>query len=239
VHLIGIVQIIIQVYFAVHAARTGRYWWIFIILFFPIIGSLIYFFVEYLPELQIAAKLKNPRNVNPAKQIKQLQQELEITDSIKNRMDLAEAYFHAGEYQASIDLLEKSLVGVNAKDPHILEGLCFSCFHNRNFEKTKKYLSELEEATDGKLANNLRLMRARTHEALGKEEAALKEYQSIINICTGEEARCRYALLLKKLGQRERARELFEEIIKNAKLYPRQYSKFQSEWVNIAKEQIK
>ncbi len=37
-HILGIAEIIIQVYFAIHAGRTGRYWWIFIILFFPLVG---------------------------------------------------------------------------------------------------------------------------------------------------------------------------------------------------------
>ncbi|PLY05430.1 MAG: hypothetical protein C0622_01700 [Desulfuromonas sp.] len=64
--LIGIIELIAQIYFAVHAGRTGRYWWIFIIIFFPLIGSVVYFFVEYLPELNTMSKVKKSRR--PKKQ---------------------------------------------------------------------------------------------------------------------------------------------------------------------------
>ncbi|MCJ7772769.1 MAG: hypothetical protein MUP22_06500, partial [Desulfobacterales bacterium] len=100
-HVLGILGIIIQIYFAIHAGRTGRYWWIFIIIFFPLVGSLIYFFVEYLPEKQMTAKVKRPVNGYQSKSIRHLKQELEITDSVKNRMNLAKAYFHAGQYSKS------------------------------------------------------------------------------------------------------------------------------------------
>ncbi|MBW1849423.1 MAG: hypothetical protein JRJ27_20385, partial [Deltaproteobacteria bacterium] len=108
-HILSILSIIIQVFFAIHAGKTGRYWWIFIILIFPFVGSLIYFFVEYLPEKQMTAKAKRPGSAYPSKSIRQLKQDLEITDSVKNRMNLAKAYFQAGKYPESIELLEKSL----------------------------------------------------------------------------------------------------------------------------------
>ncbi|MDH3973484.1 MAG: hypothetical protein OEV42_04305 [Deltaproteobacteria bacterium] len=238
-HLLGIIEIIIQIYFAVHAGRTGRYGWIFLILFFPLIGSLIYFFIEYLPEMQMEAKIKKSRNQSPRKNISQLKRELELTDCIKNRINLAEAYYHEGQYEASIDLLEKSLTGANAKDPHILEGLSFSHYKKEDYAKAKEYLSLLKENTEGKLASNLRLMKAKTHEALGEAEKALEEYKAIANSYESEEARCRYALLLKKCGQHDSAKEQFEEILKNAKLYPKQYKKFQGKWVAIAREEVR
>ncbi len=38
---------------AVHVARTGRpLTWIFIILFFPVAGGLVYLFAEIIPELE-------------------------------------------------------------------------------------------------------------------------------------------------------------------------------------------
>lgn len=235
--LLGIIEIVIQVYFAVHAAKTGRYGWIFIILFFPLVGSLIYFFVEYLPEMRIESRVKTGRNVSTKKRFAELQREVEITDSIKNRINLAEAYFQNGMYQESINLLEKSLVGTYANDPYILEGLCHAYFKNGNYEKTKEYLSIYENISEGKLNNNIRLMKAKTFEALGQDKEALEEYKAIVNLYAGEEARCCYALLLKKNGGKHAARELFGEILKNAKLYLKHYKKYQSEWVAIAKEE--
>ena len=84
----------------------------------------------------------------------------------------------------------------------------------------------------------MRLIRAKAYEAKGDFEVAMREYKAIANICTGEEARCRYAILLKRQGHIEKAKEVFGTILKNAKLYPRQYAKFEKEWVKIAKSEL-
>jgi len=237
-HILGIIEIIIKIYFAVHAGRTGRYWWIFIILIFPFVGSLIYFFVEYLPEKQTATKAKRSGNAHASKSIRQLKQELEITDSVKNRMNLAKAYFQAGQYSTSIELLEKSLDGVHSDDINIIEGLCHSYFYNGDFDKLFEFLQKYKELNKNGLPNKLKLLKARAHEETGDPETALKEYEAIADIYSGEEARCRYALLLKKQGHIEKANEIFGSILKNAKLFSKQYSKFEKEWVKIAKAEI-
>lgn len=213
-HFLGIIGIIIQVYFAVHAGRTGRYWWIFIILFFPLLGSVIYFFVEYLPELQQESRIKKSVNRNSTKSIKQLKRELELTDSIQNRINLAEAFFREEQYQEAIELLEKCRAGIYLQDSHILEGLSLSYYYVGKIDEALVRLSELEDAENGKLPNNLKLLRAKIFETLGEDHRALEEYASIVTSYPGEEARCRYAVLLKKRGDLVQARELFEEILK-------------------------
>ncbi len=77
--LLGVFQLFFQVFFAVHAIRTGRpYYWIFIIIFFPGIGSLIYFFAEFLSDIQGNRKIKNLKSgivntVNSGKKLKLLE----------------------------------------------------------------------------------------------------------------------------------------------------------------------
>ena len=237
--IIGVLDLILQVYFAVHAGRTGRYWWIFIILFFPLVGWVIYFFVEYLPENRTSSKIVRSRAPNLPGNIKQLQRELEMTDSPKSRMNLAEAYFHAGQYQKSIDLLEGSLTGIHENDLNILEGLCHSHFRNGAYDKALEYLDRYERANEGSLKSNLRLLKAKAYEAKGDLQKAMAEYEAIVSICTGEEARCRYAVLLKKQGYFEKAKEMFGIILKNAKLYPKQYATYEKEWVKIAKFEMR
>jgi hypothetical protein len=54
----------------------------------------------------------------------------------------------------------------------------------------------------------------------------------------GEEARCRFALLLKDLGQTERAQALFQEIVKSVRGAPGYYRSRQREWYRIARQQL-
>lgn len=50
-YLYGIGSIILQIILAVHVVRTRRpFIWIFVILIFPLVGSLVYIIAELIPE---------------------------------------------------------------------------------------------------------------------------------------------------------------------------------------------
>jgi hypothetical protein len=50
-YLIAIGTILLQIVLAVHVVRTRRpFIWIFILLFFPLLGSVIYIIAELIPE---------------------------------------------------------------------------------------------------------------------------------------------------------------------------------------------
>ncbi|HEW98725.1 MAG: hypothetical protein DRR16_06130 [Candidatus Parabeggiatoa sp. nov. 3] len=48
-----ILSLLIQIAFAIHVVKTGRdRMWLWIILIFSVLGCVVYFFAEILPELQ-------------------------------------------------------------------------------------------------------------------------------------------------------------------------------------------
>ena len=56
--ILALAVIGLQIFMAVHVIRNGKTcWWISLILFFPLIGSLVYFFVEVMPTLQTSPKV--------------------------------------------------------------------------------------------------------------------------------------------------------------------------------------
>ncbi|WP_028581352.1 tetratricopeptide repeat protein [Desulfogranum japonicum] len=237
-HILGVFELIIQIYFAVHAGRTGRYGWIFLIIFFPLVGSIVYFFVEYLPEAQQSAKIQKVRYASPRKRIKQLQRNLDIADTIQNKINLAGAYFENQQYHESISLLEECRVGAHKNDQYILEGLFYSHLYLNQNEKASGYLNEIIKVSGNKLSKDLQFAKAKLLENTGNIVGALAAYEAFID-AADEEAKCRYAVLLKKQGQNEKAKSIFEEILKNARLYPKQYKKFHKKWVDIASREVK
>jgi len=73
---------------------------------------------------------------------------------------------------------------------------------------------------------------------MGRTGDALRQYESVVPRYPGEEARCRFAVLLKTLGQTERAQALFQEIVKSVRSAPGYYRSRQNEWYRIAREQL-
>lgn len=243
--LLGVLSLLFQVYFVVHALKTGRdRFWVYIIIIFPGVGCLVYFFVEFLPELQHnpAARKAGSKIVNiadPGRELRRLKEQLEISDSIKNRKLLAEGYINAGFFDEAISLYKSCLEGLYENDPYIWEGLSCAYFFKGNFEEAKKYLYKLKEMRGENQSQEFDLLLARTLEESGDTDGALKEYDLLVKRFSGEEARCRYALLLKKLGKPGDAEHIFREIVKNARLSPKYYKKVQKKWIAIAKKELK
>ncbi|VFQ42798.1 PLDc N-terminal domain-containing protein [Desulfoluna butyratoxydans] len=162
--VMGVVEILIQIYLGVHAGKSGRYGWIFIILFFPVIGSLIYFFVEYLPEIQMKRNIIKAKKPKKLPGINELKRQLELTDNVNNRLALARAYFQTGQFEASIELLKESLKGVYARDLHIIEGLCYSYFHNNDHANAMTFIHKYRTINNGTLPENLQNLQEKLRE---------------------------------------------------------------------------
>lgn len=240
--LLGLLSLLIQVYFAIHAYNTGRQGWIYIIILFPGVGSLIYFLAEFLPDfVKSHTGRQAAKNfwgiVDPGRELRYLRNQAEMADSVKNRKALAEGCISAGLFEEAISLYQSCLEGMYADDPSIQEGLCLAYFLKGDFDTAKENLFKLKEMQEDNQSSEFDLLLARTFEESGETDRALQEYSALIGKYSGEEARCRYALLLKKSGQIQEANGIFNEILKNARLSPKYYKKTQKKWISIAKKE--
>jgi hypothetical protein len=243
-YILGFLIIAVQVICAVHALRTGRaYVWLWIILFFPFLGCLIYFIVEVLPGLQHSSTIKRVGSdlvtiVDPGRSLRQLEEQLEITDTVKNRQMLARGYLKAGRHGEAIELYQRCLSGPFKDDAALALELAYAYFLNGSYDEAAARLEALGEDKLGIRSRERNLLYARTLEQLGDIEEALQVYETVVKQASGEEARCRYAMLLERSGQPEKAREVYYEIVTRARRSPRYYRRQQKQWIDIARHNL-
>lgn len=241
--VLALLGILVQIYFAVHVVRTGRdRYWLWIIIIFPGIGSLIYFLSEFIPDLQRNYKVQKYKSgigkvLNPGKRLRLLVDEVELAPSVENKKLLAEEYVNQGMFDQAISLYLDCMQGIYEEDITMLEGVCCAYFFKKDLLNSEKYLTKLLGLRPGKKNDEFDLMYARTLEESGKVDKARQVYSELVTPFSGEEARCRYALLLKKEGKIKEADELFSLILKNSRLSPRFYVKAQKKWINIARSE--
>jgi len=90
-------HILIALFFAVHAVRTGRpIYWLFILFSFPLLGSLVYFLVEFLPETRLnrdvgMAARTIAKSLNPGRELREARRAFDLSPTVQNRMRLAHA----------------------------------------------------------------------------------------------------------------------------------------------------
>src|SRR3989339_195906 len=70
-------------------------------------------------------------------------------------------------------------------------------------------------------------------EALGIYEKLAEQYGE------GEEPRCRLALLLEKMGQKDRAILIYKDIVKRSKKFFPNYRRTEKEWINTSRMNLK
>ncbi len=243
--VLAVFEILIKIFFAVHVVRTGRdRYWLWVIILFPGIGPLVYFIAEYVPDLQRNYKVQKfksgvVKKVNPTKRLRYLEDQVELTPSVKNKKLLADEYVNRGMFDKAISIYRDCMQGIYAKDLSMIEGLCCAYFFKKDLSNAKKYLTELMDLRPKKQNDEFDLLYARTLEEEGDTDGALEIYSELEKFFSGEEARCRYALLLKKEGRTEEADKLFKMILTNARLSPKFYVKAQKQWINIARAEKK
>lgn len=228
----------LQIACAVHVFKTGRdFWWFWIILFFPLIGSIIYLVVEVYPEAK-RGRAGIPRPESPRKAIRRLKEELEDTDTVENRLRLADACLEAGMHAEALSAFQPCCQGIYKDDQRVLFGLARAHFHNGDFGGAGKMLGELDRIGARDNLHERRLLAARILEQTGRTDEALKEYEALARVYPGEEASCRYALLLEKTGRGDQASAVFREIIAPARRSEKFFRKKQKEWITTARKRL-
>jgi len=240
----GLVLLIAQIACAIHAGRTGRpFYWLYIIIFIPMFGMLAYLAIEILPELVRGRTARRAavgvgRALDPGRDMREAERRLAITPTAENKAALAEAYLAAGRAAEAIALFRDTLVGVHATDPSLMLGLASVYFAERRFAEVVEMLDALKAANPEYHSPEGHLIYARSLEEQGKIEAALHEYTALERYYPGQEARCRYALLLDKTGEHREAQRLFREICQAIEMGPRHQRREQREWYDIARRAV-
>ena len=239
--LIAGIVVFIQFCFAFHVLKTGRpYWWIFIIMSFPAMGCVIYYFVEIFPgsrEHRSAHKTarKIAKALQPDADLKRRAEELEICGSVDNRISLAEECINHCMYDEAEKLYESCLCGAFQSDGTILYGLARAAVENKNWDKAINTIARLKESAPKQRPLDVRLLEARIFEGQGQNDAALSVYQELVPVFVGLEARFRYGSFLSRINQQESALQVFNEIFKNAKRYSSSLEDAQY-WANSARQ---
>lgn len=233
----------IELICVIHAVRNGKVWpWIYVIVFLPVVGSVAYIAVEMAPAMmggRTARKFgSNVRDLaDPHRGLRERLREVEMVGSVDAKRALAEEYMRRNAPAEAVSLYTSALQGQFAHDPALLFGLARAQFQAGDAAGTQASLDALQAADPAFVSADAHLLYARALEAQGKLDEARNEYQKLARYYPGEEARCRHAMLLEKMGAN--ARPIYEEIQRSLDGAPRHYRKAQREWGDIARAALK
>ena len=100
-------HVLVAIFFAIHAVRSGReLYWLFILFMFPLLGSVVYFAVVFLPDARLQRGVRRAgavidRAVQPGRPVREARAAYDLTPTAANRLRLAQALLDARRRRAA------------------------------------------------------------------------------------------------------------------------------------------
>jgi hypothetical protein len=234
----------LQLLCVAHVMRTGRpCQWLFIIMALPLVGCLAYLFVEILPEVRHSRAARQAVRdigavIDPERDLREKAERLAAADTVENRAALADECLRSGRAADAKRLFESCLTGVHATDHALMLGLARAQFALEDYKGTCATLDRLRAAHPDLDSPEGHLLYARSQEQQGELEQALIEYAALAAYYPGEEARCRLALLMQKIGRVAEARILFEQVVRSVERASKLYWRAERDWYEVARRNL-
>jgi hypothetical protein len=242
--LIGLLHLMIAVGFAVHAMKTGRpQFWMYVLLFVPLVGSLAYVMFELVPELASTRRARRVTGgiseiIDPDREWRRRHEAASRTDSVDTKLALGEECERKGMWAEAVKLYETAAQGVFADDTALLFGLARAQLGAGDARAAEDTLDRLRAAHPSIQHQEAHLLYTRALEAQGRMAEAKQEYDALCGYYAGFEARTRYALMLLRNGEPSRARALFEDVVKAGNARSIQVLENDREWLKVAKANL-
>lgn len=207
------ITIALQVFCVYHLFKNrNEYYWIFLIIFLPVIGCIIYLITQVYNKRD-AEKVTNEivSIINPTKRIKDLEKKLQFSDTYKNRVDLADAYYEIKDYQNAIKQYESAIASDNQNDFYVIKNLIASYYKTEGFNQVVNYSEKIKNQTEF-TKSHTQFLYGLALEKLGKDEEAEEQLKAIDIRYSNYDERLVLAKFLMSKNKDEEAKELLNEI---------------------------
>lgn len=215
------VHVLIAIFFAIHALRSGReLYWLFILFMFPLLGSIVYAAVVWLPEMRNSRGTQRivrgiRQSLNPGAELREAQAEFDLSSTVGNRLRLADALVGHGRAADAIAMYRDCLRGVYHDDPQIEVKLARALLESGDAAAARATLDALIVREPDFKSPEGHLLYARAVAACGDHERAKVEFDALMKYASGLEVPAYYAEALAGWGDTDAARALCEDALKH------------------------
>jgi len=193
--------------------RNAEQKWYWIIIFFSILGCIFYLFETFYSKQNVADVKEEFKNVvNSGRKLEKLEKEAHYSNSILNRINLADAYVEYERYDEARELYESCLKGFNSNDPDIISKLVSVNYLLKNYEAA---------VLRGQSIENDKSFSASTHKIdyaislhqLGQTAKSKEVFEDMDHRYSNYPHRIAYIKFLRDIGETEKAAQKREVLL--------------------------
>lgn len=234
------IVIALQIICILHALKRGNRDWLYLLIFLPLVGAIIYIIREVIPGMCTTPIPDNvQRSFLPNSRIRQLEHQLKIADTDTNRLHLAAEYARQGQYSKAIELTNACLVGIYATHPGMMLDLARYSFYNEQYTESLDWFNKVI-ALKGKGLDKPEdeLLYARALQHHGEKDKAEEEFKRLIRVHHSMEARYYYGMFLKEKGLTAEAKEQFRAVLEEKDLHPKHVRRLNAKWIMASRKAL-
>lgn len=232
--------IILQAVCVFHCIRKGnQQQWIWLIVFLPIVGCVVYFFSEILTRQQVSSVSTGLSGViKPAGSIRKLEENLRFSDTFNNQIALADAYQQKKRFQEAIQLYERGLTGAFEENEYGISRLMAARFAEQNYQEVVKLAARIQHQPQFPRSGS-HIQYAISLGKTGHPDEAEKEFRTLNGRFSNYEARYYYSLFLQQQNRTEDARKLLTDLLAEVKQLSGRERRYNREWIGKSRETLK
>ena len=197
--------------YQIYTKRHEPYWYL-IVFFLPLIGSLIFLYATIFRRVtveDVTTTIKDAFSEDP--ELDKLKKELSFADTMKNRLNLANAFLARGKGQWAEQEYKSCLVGAYSDDPSILIKL-LQALHIQDKHKEAVDVG-VQLTTDPLFKKSVeRIYYALSLGRLGRDKEAIKEFDAMNTRYSNYEHRLAYVQFLKSINDTTGAKSLLSSL---------------------------
>lgn len=230
-------HVVIALFFAVHAVRSGQdRYWLFILFAFPLLGSVVYALAIWLPEWRYSHMGRQvvrgvQRTLDPTRELREAQDAFDMTATTGNRLRLADAMVEAGRAADALPHYQAALRGIHADDAELHVRFARARLEAGQPAQARELLDELIGKRPDFRSPTGHLIYARAVAAEGLRDKARHEFDTLVGYFNGFEAHAHYAEVLDSWGEHDAAVRLRDESLQRARRLPAHSRRMNREWL--------
>lgn len=208
----------IALFFAIHAVRTRRQtYWLFVLFSFPILGSIVYFVAEYLPQTRVERHARMAgralqKALDPGREVREARREFDLTPTAHNQMRLATALLDAGQVGEAVQQFDACLGGPFAGDAQVILGAARANLAHGQPAAAIALLEPLQAKQPRLRADEVGLVLGRAYAACSRHGDAGAQFENVVERFGSLEARVELALWALGTGQEALAQRELKEL---------------------------
>lgn len=244
-HILGLgLHVIIAVIFAIHALRTGReMYWLFILFMFPLLGSIVYAAVVFIPEMRNnrgarRALRKVRQTLDPGRELREAREAFDLSPTVQNRLRLADALLADDKPADAAPLYAACLAGLYRDDADISIRHARALLESGQAEAAKAALEVLIAQQPELRSPEGHLLYARAVAACGERERARHEFDTLIGYSASLEARAHYANALAEWGDAAAAQRLARDALRHVDHLSRHAAELNAPWIKSLRRHV-